>query len=131
MQRMDVRAVKNEDDFIKLWYHECRRVFMDRLVNLENREFFQDSIKLIISKKFNKNLGDLSKSDSLLFCNFCPIIIPEGSKKPAKNLYQEIADLPLLKQSLIESLSQFNEKSNTKINLVLFFEAVENILKAV
>lgn len=38
------RAVRNEDDMIKIWAHECMRVFSDRLISEEDRNMFLDEI---------------------------------------------------------------------------------------
>ncbi len=39
------RALQTENDFIKLWAHECSRIFKDRLINVEDQTFFDNMLK--------------------------------------------------------------------------------------
>jgi len=32
-------------DIVKLWYHECKRVFYDRLINEEDRESLNELLQ--------------------------------------------------------------------------------------
>ena len=39
------KAIKTENDMIKLWAHECLRVFSDRLISESDNEKFQELLK--------------------------------------------------------------------------------------
>jgi len=36
------KSINNDDDFVKLWAHECMRVFQDRLISDEDRAKFDE-----------------------------------------------------------------------------------------
>ena len=38
--------VKDKESFIRLWSHECMRVFHDRLTDTEDREWFKALLKV-------------------------------------------------------------------------------------
>ena len=48
-------AVQSPDQFILLWMHECQRVFMDRLTNERDREYFADITIELLASRFKEN----------------------------------------------------------------------------
>ena len=40
-------TIKGPDDLLKLWVHECLSVFSDRLINDEDRSWFQVTLKRV------------------------------------------------------------------------------------
>jgi dynein heavy chain len=45
--RINSFGCKSESDLIKLWVHECQRVFQDRLVNISDQDTFKTYLKTI------------------------------------------------------------------------------------
>ena len=78
---------------LKLWYHECCRVFEDRLVNNEDRNWFQSLLKSKISE-FEVESKDVFEHDTLLYGDFA---VPNAEPK----LYEEINDIPKVHYSCI------------------------------
>lgn len=68
----DKRRVKERSDLIRLWTHECQRVFSDRLINAEDRGWFrellvsqtQECFKIPFSQVAALYLNPLSHSKS-------------------------------------------------------------------
>ena len=48
-------SVTNLDTFARLWLHECSRVFNDRLINIQDREFFRNVSTDLLKSKFKVN----------------------------------------------------------------------------
>jgi hypothetical protein len=46
-------VIKDKEGFLRLWYHECLRVFSDRLVSHEDRSWFQAMMGDKIKEHFN------------------------------------------------------------------------------
>jgi len=42
------KSFQDTNDFIKLWAHECLRVFQDRLVSSDDRKILLDIVKTLI-----------------------------------------------------------------------------------
>jgi dynein heavy chain len=94
ISKSSAKAITAEDDFIKLWAHECLRVFQDRLISYEDRDLFQQMMTKVIKEKFKKDWNNLVKVQPLLFASFVPLCYPGGdtSKKPYVDVYCELYD---------------------------------------
>lgn len=133
---------------VKLWAHESLRVIGDRLVDDEDREWFNEAQKKIIIKNFAANFdkvfatlkrgrdGPVSAADmrNLFFGDYME---PEASPR----LYKEV-DVRLDEsggydgiQSLIQCLdgylTEYNGISRKSMNLVMFLFAIEHLSRIV
>src|SRR3569833_1938671 len=117
---------------IKLWAHECLRVFQDRLISEEDRTKFDDLLKEVIKEKFKKTWNSIVEVEPLLFGSFVPLVYPDGdtSKKPFNDLYCELYDRNKVKDKCENGLIDYNaQHPGKKMNLVLFVSAIEHIVK--
>lgn len=55
---------------LQLWYHECCRVFQDRLVNNEDRDWFDALLKSRISTDFELDPDEVIGPEGVLFGDF-------------------------------------------------------------
>lgn len=79
---------------VKLWAHECLRVFSDRLISISDRDSFQEMVSSKMKEKFKKDWDKVVTIKPLLFASFTPLIHPEGdtTKKPYNDIYCELTD---------------------------------------
>ena len=105
---------------VQLWYHECTRVFSDRLVSPEDCQVFQELLDGKLKSEF-KELGELRKEgqDETLFCSFM------SSGQPA---YLPCENMALLKTNLEGKLGAYNEE-NPIMNLELFSLAIQHVCR--
>jgi dynein heavy chain len=91
---------------IKLWAHECLRVFQDRLISMEDREVFQTMINDKIKERFKKDWDKLVTIKPLLFASFTPLIYPDGdeTKKQWNDVYCELLDRKKVKKTADDAL---------------------------
>ena len=130
--KSDPRAISEDRNLIKLWAHECMRVFQDRLISQEDRDEFNGLLKDQITKKFKKSFDDLVEVKPLLFGSFTPTVYPDGdtSKKCISDLYCELTDRDKVKKVCETQLEEFNIMFRSKaMDLVLFTDAIEHIVK--
>ena len=52
-------AIKEADQFVKLWVHESSRVFHDRLINEEDRKWFITLVMQLLARNFNSRIEDV------------------------------------------------------------------------
>ena len=117
---------------IKLWAHECLRVFQDRLISITDRDLFQTMLTDKIKEKFKKDWGKLVTIKPLLFASFTPLIFPEGdeTKKPWADIYCELTDRKKVKKIAEDALQEYNVMNRAKkMDLVLFTDAIEHVVK--
>lgn len=70
---------------MKLWYYESCRVFQDRLVNDEDRSWFDNLMKFKMKFEFNIEFDDVVKQQFIIFGDF---MFQGGDQK----FYVEIID---------------------------------------
>lgn len=94
MAKTNARAIQSDDSFIKLWAHECLRVFQDRLISMEDRDNFRDMVAGKMKEKFKKEWDKIVTVKPLLFASFTPCVYPDNdtSKKPYQDIYTELTD---------------------------------------
>ena len=124
-------AIKKDEDIIKLWAHECIRVFQDRLINSSAREIFMTIFKSEMKTHLNKDWDEFITSEPLLFGNFVKFLVtgPDDKQEYVLGIYSEIADKDLLKTTIEEFLKDHNDKIRSRnMNLVLCMYAMEHII---
>jgi dynein heavy chain len=133
MTKATVKSFTDDVDFIKLWAHECLRVFQDRLISNEDRDFLLGLVKDMVRLNFRREWNSLVQVEPLLWASFVPTIYPDGdrSKRPLSNIYCELTDRDSMKKAADSSLEEYNNYSSSKMNLVLFTTAIEHVIKIV
>ena len=69
---------------LRLWYHECCRVFQDRLVNSEDRQWFEEKLQSKMAD-FGVKAEEVLGEGPLLYGDF---MVPNSENK----IYEEIMD---------------------------------------
>ena len=108
---------------MKLWVHECSRVFHDRLINEEDRAWFRTLIMELLARGFNSRLEeqDIFGEKGVRFGDL--LRLDSGKDKD----YEEIKDIGKLLKVLDEKQEEYTEgKSITK--LIFFNEAIDHVL---
>ncbi|NWU99300.1 DYH10 protein, partial [Upupa epops] len=107
---------------VRVWRNECLRVFHDRLINEVDKALVQGHIKNLIEENFGDAL-EYAMRDPILFGDF-RMALSEG----APRLYEDIQDYDAAKALFQEILEEYNE-FNVKMNLVLFDDALEHLIR--
>ncbi|XP_073954501.1 dynein axonemal heavy chain 1-like isoform X1 [Choristoneura fumiferana] len=119
---MDPLKVKDEDDVIRLWYHEHQRVYQDRLVCAEDRQWFVKLLDKKIQTEFGKKPKDVVGGRLMLFGDFMDI--GADDKK-----YIEINDQEELDEILDHYLNDYNLATTAPLDLVLFDDAIAHLCR--
>jgi dynein heavy chain len=113
-------SIDNEASCARLWMHEVSRVFYDRLINEEDREFFKELIEDAMKLKWRNDV----RFTNVIFSNLLKL---ENDDK----LYEEITRMQALLNTLNHYLEEYNTVNPNKMNLVFFSDAVNHICRIV
>ncbi|KAL3266448.1 hypothetical protein HHI36_010620 [Cryptolaemus montrouzieri] len=114
--------VQDITEIVRLWYHECLRVFQDRLVNDEDRDWFNNLLYTTIREKFVLNPDEALGSNAILFGDF---LDPQADIK----MYTQITDREKLSNVLDYYLTEYNNQSTRPMKLVLFLDAISHVCR--
>ena len=117
--------VKEPEQLARLWLHESSRVFYDRLINEEDRDWFRQLVVELLGRHFN-----IRWTKEELFIN-SRILFGDLLKLDSNKDYEEIKDIKKLIRVLEDRMDDHNSepKNKTKLSLVFFEDAIEHILR--
>ncbi|XP_036957739.1 dynein heavy chain 1, axonemal isoform X2 [Acanthopagrus latus] len=121
MLTAEAGVIEDKLQLLQLWYHESCRVFQDRLVCAEDRNWFNSLLKDCI-KDFDCSFEEVVPCQPVLYGDF---MIPEAQHK----VYTFIQDIEKLEKIMEEYMEDYNERSTTKMKLVLFMDAIEHVCR--
>uniref|UniRef100_A0A2K6C8M7 Dynein axonemal heavy chain 10 n=1 Tax=Macaca nemestrina TaxID=9545 RepID=A0A2K6C8M7_MACNE len=107
---------------VRVWRNECLRVFHDRLISETDKQLVQQHLGDLVTEHFNDDV-EVVMRDPILFGDF-RMALHEGEPR----IYEDIQDYEAAKALFQEILEEYNE-SNTKMNLVLFDDALEHLTR--
>ena len=117
-------SVNSVEALAKLWIHESSRVFADRFVNQDDRNWFNNQIVELVVRwmKLTWNHEDLFKN-SICFSDVLKL-------EATTILYEEVTEKKkLVVKQLEDKQEDYNSSQNDRLELVYFDDAVEHILK--
>ncbi len=123
-------------DVLRLWLHECARVFRDRLADDFDRMWFDKQCVQRVKSYFDLDVQREALS-SIIFGDFggpaSPVLDASGNPlpgfDPTERAYVELRDSNAIVQELDEQLSQYNQISPTQMQIVFFRDAVHHLAR--
>ncbi|KAF0719522.1 Aste57867_966 [Aphanomyces stellatus] len=120
---LNVRPSFSVDTSVKLWMHECMRVFCDRLVNKTDRLWFTTTMVTLVNKYFrmgwtHDHIFGSDDSISVLFGCY-----GTGQVKD----YEEITDIESLEDLLNTFVDEYNSFHSAPLTLIFFRDTIMHI----
>ena len=117
-------SIQNPELMCKLWMNEVTRVFHDRLVSPEDREWFIDLVMDLASREFRSIIDrdEVFGESKIMVGDILKLDAP-------KKLYEVIIDPKKLHKALMNYLDEFNMSTSNKMNLVFFEDAILHCLR--
>ncbi|CAG5929115.1 unnamed protein product [Menidia menidia] len=123
MLQCEASQVRNKTQVFRLFCHECLRVFHDRLINTQDKTFFNTIICEMASKYFDMNLEPSDfVTQPIIFGDFIKV----GCERENR-LYEELTDMNKIQAVLQEYLNDYNMTFSKDMKLVFFQDAIEHV----
>ena len=120
--RMQRDSYSNTTKVVRLWIHECERVFLDRLTNDIDVKKFNDIRQTVTKKYFEESDMEAVEARPIVYSSFMQ---GGGSDEPS---YEPGTSYEKLRKIVEEKLQEYND-SNPVMNLVLFNQALEHVCR--
>jgi len=121
------KSISTAEIFARLWIHECMRIFGDRLVTQEDRDWLQNFIAGVLSNRFRYEwtVEDIFQKRNIIFTD-CYRLENDVKDRP----YEEVTDIKRLVQILNDVQIDYNDRNmNNKLELVFFEDAICYIIR--
>ncbi|KAJ3395883.1 Dynein heavy chain 1, axonemal [Lobulomyces angularis] len=116
----DSKTVVEDKDIVRLWAHECLRVFHDRLVDNTDKTWFIDLVKNTMSDHLQMEWKDVVTSEPLIYGDY---MTPGADPR----IYIEVKEMRKLVKLAEEYLDDYNSTSTSQMKLVMFLDAIEHV----
>ena len=129
--------VNSAEMYVALWAHECIRVFPDKFVCKEDKDWFYNMLQKVGCENFGDNYENiLSEASTRLFCSFMTDIdysLYEGvEENKIPRIYESVSSFDALNLRCQEFMKEHNAKPSTKgkkLDLVLFDDAMTHLCR--
>ncbi|KAJ1485019.1 hydrolytic ATP binding site of dynein motor region D1-domain-containing protein, partial [Baffinella frigidus] len=116
-------AKKLGDDsllLMRLWAHECTRIFRDRLTDDPDRKWFDALLKQLFTEVFKKQWDVAVPQEPVMFGDY---MIPGADPM----LYAEVTDPAACRKVMEAVLDEYNSQTNKPMKLVMFMDAIGHV----
>ncbi|XP_069668946.1 dynein axonemal heavy chain 6 isoform X3 [Periplaneta americana] len=126
----DSGTMREPAQMLRLFYHECLRVFHDRLINIEDKSYFFHLMKEICIRTFSTAVIQLPDDPIIehppviIFGDFMQV----GAAKENK-IYEEITNMEKLNDVLQDYLEDYNITTSKEMKLIFFMDALEHVAR--
>ncbi|XP_063314781.1 dynein axonemal heavy chain 6 [Pelobates fuscus] len=123
MLQCDPGSVRDQTQIFRLFCHECQRVFHDRLINNEDKQYFHTMLSEMASKHFAVQIEpEYFITKPIIFGDFMKV----GADK-SDRMYEDLTDMEKLRSVLQDYLDDYNLANAKDAKLVFFQDAIEHV----
>uniref|UniRef100_A0A3Q3ICB6 AAA+ ATPase domain-containing protein n=1 Tax=Monopterus albus TaxID=43700 RepID=A0A3Q3ICB6_MONAL len=115
--------VIGKNQIFRLFCHECQRVFHDRLINHQDKTYFNTIVCEMASKYFSIKLEpSYFVAQPIIFGDFIKV----GAEK-VDRLYEDLTDMNKIQTVLQDYLDDYNMTYFKETKLIFFQDAIEHV----
>ncbi|TDH16419.1 hypothetical protein EPR50_G00020980 [Perca flavescens] len=115
--------VRDRNQIFRLFCHECQRVFHDRLINNQDKTYFNTIVSEMASRYFGITLEpSYFVTQPIIFGDFIKV----GAEKEDR-LYEDLTDMNKIQVVLQDYLDDYNMTFSKETKLVFFQDAIEHV----
>jgi dynein heavy chain len=118
---------------LRLWTHECRRVFEDKLTNNPDKEWFQGALARVIESRFGEEASTACMGEEMVFVDFFREDVYDEDEvliELAPKVYERSTGLEQVRERCTMFMDTHNQEfPATKLELVLFEDALRHLIR--
>ncbi|XP_038615472.1 dynein heavy chain 6, axonemal [Tachyglossus aculeatus] len=119
----DSGTIRDQTQIFRLFCHECQRVFHDRLINNEDKEYFHTMLSEMASKHFGITVEpEYFVTKPIIFGDYIKMGADKGDR-----IYEDLTDMEKIAGVLQDYLDDFNLTNSKEVKLVFFQDAIEHV----
>ncbi|XP_060043693.1 dynein axonemal heavy chain 6 [Erinaceus europaeus] len=116
-------TIREEMQIFRLFCHECQRVFHDRLINNEDKEYFHVILTEMANKHFGIPIGlEYFFAKPIIFGDFIKFGVDKSER-----IYDDMPDMEKIANVLQDYLDDYNLTNPKEVKLVFFQDAIEHV----
>ncbi|XP_057312411.1 dynein axonemal heavy chain 12-like isoform X2 [Hydractinia symbiolongicarpus] len=128
------QSLSDKKTLVRLWVHEVYRVFYDRLVDDNDRNWLFKSLNKVLKDNFKEDFEKLFKhlatdkkltDDDMRSLMFGDYLNPDAMGED--RLYEEVTSIDDLYSTVETCLEEYNQTHKTQMNLVIFRYVLEHL----
>lgn len=120
-------------NLLRLWKHECARVFCDKLVSNADKEWYDETMDLVIESTYGPAIADACKEEYFYVDFFREDEIDEETDcviNAAPKIYEPGGTLENIRNRVRMFMDRHNEQfPSKKLELVLFEDALRHLIR--
>lgn len=117
------KTVKTKVELLRLWFHENKRVFGDRLNDNPDRKYMDDLLLEKAQVKFAISRDELFNAERIIFGDFLDGI------DVTERVYRQIDDLRGMQSKIEDYLEDYNSTFKIQMPLVMFLDACDHVAR--
>jgi len=106
---------------VRMWVHENKRVFGDRLIDDKDRGWLDKLLGEEACSTFKLENSEVFNAKRIVFGDYMDGLDVEP------RVYRQITDVEILVSKVIEYLEEYNGSVKTQMNLVMFLDACDHV----
>jgi len=117
---------------LRIWKHECERVFSDKLTNLKDKATYKSWMEAQILETFGEEMSEMTANPFYMVNFLRPDKLDEEGAllEDAPKVYEPAGTLEDVRPVVLAFLDRYNfENPSKKMELVLFNDALEHMLR--
>ena len=115
------KSVMEPVHMVRVWIHENKRVFGDRLINNQDRTWLDDLLMQKAGDELKLKKADVFNAERIIFGDFMSGI--DSDQRP----YQQIVDLKDFVTKIEDYLDDYNSGQKNPMKLVMFLDACDHV----
>ncbi|KFG44621.1 dynein heavy chain family protein, partial [Toxoplasma gondii GAB2-2007-GAL-DOM2] len=126
-------AVGDGKSLVRLWRHECLRVFQDRLLEAEERTIVDEELVGRILRDCFPDEAENAARNPIFWGDFRTAVdtrhLSGDNSATEERTYEDLSDVAALRKTLEELVESYNEENSCRLQNVMFEDAISHIVR--